>query len=50
MDHQWVKEEGKCIHLQIKINGWAECDLHLHLGHLADAFTQSDLQLVHLSE
>ena len=24
--------------------------LHLHLGHLADAFIQSDLQLVPLSE
>ena len=23
-------------------------DLHLHLGHLADAFVQSDLQYVHL--
>jgi len=24
--------------------------LHLHLGHLADAFIQSDLQSVHLSK
>jgi hypothetical protein len=24
--------------------------LHLHLGHLADAFIQSDLQEVHFSE
>ena len=25
-------------------------NLHLHFGHLADAFNQSDLHLVHLSE
>ena len=25
-------------------------EIHLHLGHLADAFIQGDLQLVHLSE
>ena len=24
--------------------------LHLHLGHLSDAFIQSDLQIIHLSE
>ena len=27
-----------------------EKDIYIHLGHLADTFIQSNLQLVHLSE
>jgi len=43
-----VNTHFKCMGRDIMTNNDTYLYLHLHLGHLADAFIQSDLQRVHL--
>ena len=45
----FLKSVPRVLNIRDIILHMKHLHLYLHLGHLADAFIQSDLQLVHLS-